>query len=252
MGLCCSSYVSGCRSVQRDFLQAPPAVESQSSILSIKSTDPWALAEAAMLSQARYHHVPILVGPRARLYRVGQGANLDGLLLLATVNPDRPGEIAIEARFGTFGHPATEREYVDSLAGAMRAVMNDTRSGIAADSTQVGRVGITLHATESLSGRWIDLDDAINAARVTKKTIEGAVISIDRWRFATIYELRTLDDKPATLVVIGDVQSDAGPRLAMMRIGHFDDHGADETAFLKRLRTELAKLARSKRWSGSR
>jgi len=51
----------------------------------------------------------------------------------------------------------------------------------------------------ALSGRWIDLESAVSQAGSTPKSPDLAVSSIDRWRYATFFDLRPLGPEEARL-----------------------------------------------------
>ena len=103
----------------------------------------------------------------------------------------------------------------------------------------------------ALSGRWIDLESAVSQAGSTPKSPDLAVSSIDRWRYATFFDLRPLGPEEARLIVIGDRHNAAGPHAAYLRIGLFGNP-AREKAYLRRLRTTLSELGRVPRPAGSR
>jgi hypothetical protein len=209
------------------------------------------MVAATLSSMPDYRFVPVLEGSLAHLYRVGRGANLDGWILIVRPQSTQGTELAVEVRIGSLGNSADSEALVNEVVERLGQVATEGAPS-KASSGAPNRPGSVLHSVGTVSGRWIDLDAAVSAARMSPKTVDAAVLSVDRWRFATIYSLRTLDEQPATLVIVGDVFSDGGPRAAMMRIGHFDGRPADEKAFLKRLSAELTKLSREPRWPGSR
>lgn len=94
-----------------------------------------------------------------------------------------------------------------------------------------------------LRGRLIDLETAVRSAADANGM---AIIAIDRWTLAVIFELRTERGQPAELLVVGDQNGENGGHdvveRAEARIGRFGSP-AREAEFLESLRDELADMA---------
>ena len=271
----CLVYVWGCNTVQRDFYQASPPEPSHFQALTIGlEATASRLVEAADHLDAR----PVEVGRwtyarRYDLVRVDDSGQVLAAVLAIQPDPADPRQIIQEFRFAWSVDEDEIRQTLSDAALASPPVPNvnpnwsdgpesgppiDLDVGSPeTDPTQMNRPeppmpgANQVGATATLSGRWVDLEEAVAAAGSNDKISDLAITTVDRWRHATIFTLRTLDDQPAMLLVSGDRESRAGPQLAEARIGRFGD-SLREVAFLKRVREELNGLSRTERLPGAK
>lgn len=71
-----------------------------------------------------------------------------------------------------------------------------------------------------------------------------AVVGVDRWELAVLFDLRTDRGTPGSLLVVGD--RERGISMAESRIGRFRNPD-DEDAILRALQRQLARLAKQPR-----
>jgi len=237
----CSLCVWGCAETQRDFYQAPPPQPARWALATTGRQDFSSLVVTALSREgydfASLDSVPTLLHGEIR--REGRG---DGQIIAVEYEPESPSRLAVEVRLGLIGNPALEQRLAQAIVDQLATPSGGPEA--AADS------GAGWSAA-ALSGRWIDLESAVTQAGVTEKRRDDlAVVSVDRWRYATFFELRTLNAREARLIVIGDRTSASGPRAVYVRIGLFGNP-AEEKAFLKRLRACLAELGREQRLPGA-
>lgn len=233
--------VWGCAQPQRDFYQAPPPQPAQ-----------WALATAerqdfdpqivTALSREGYGFRPLDSVPNLLHGEILRDDASVGEIIAVEYEPESPSRLAVEVRIGQLGNPKLEQRLAQAAADLL-ASPSEGAVPAAPPSRRWSEV--------ALSGRWIDLESAVARAGASKERVDLAVVSVDRWRYATIFELRTLAAEEAKLIVIGDRESASGPRAAYVQIGLFGDP-AEEKAFLNRLRTRLAELGREERLPGAR
>lgn len=153
-----------------------------------------------------------------------------GEIIVVQYDPQSPDRLAFEVRIGSLGDPREEERLARAAAEHFaRATEPSARAPEA-----------PMRWTRApLRGRWIDLEDAVPRAGVTKKSVDLAVVGVDRWRYATLFDLRSLAAEPARLIVIGDRESAGGPQLAYLRIGLFGNPEL-ERRILARLQEQLS------------
>lgn len=88
-----------------------------------------------------------------------------------------------------------------------------------------------------MSGRWIDVEEAAQeAASLTRM----AIVGVDRWELAVLFEVRTDQGSPGSLLVVGD--RNAQITGAEARVGRFRNP-QQEDALLRALADELQRLS---------
>ncbi len=236
-GLCLSS-VWGCRTVQRDYYQAPPA-EPAAYRLTTSSQD---LLNQTLtcLGREGLDLRPLIVSPSVLQGDLTREEGVAGRILLVRHLPESPSHLAVEVRYGRFGNPHEEARLADLIASTLDKQADVEAGPAPAEWT-----------TLDLDGRWIDLEAAVGQAGATKRNVDYAVSGVDRWRFATFFELKMFDGAEGRLIVIGDRQDAAGPRRALLRVGRFGDP-ALEADLLRRMRAALLELERLPRLPGAR
>lgn len=232
--------VWGCATAQRDYYQAPPAEPAgHKAALATQDLLPPTLTT---LDREGLDFRPIVSIPpvlHGDLLREGEAT---GRILIVRHLPESPAEVAVEVRYGRFGNPSEEARLADLLAASL-SVKTDTQAAPAPPAVDWTAL--------DLSGRWVDLEAAVGRAGKTRSDVDYAVASVDRWRYATIFDLKMLDGAAGRLVVIGDRQDAAGPRRALLRIGRFGD-AERESDLLRRTQAALKELNRLPRLPGAR
>ncbi len=166
----------------------------------------------------------------------------EGEILVVRYDPQSPSRVAVEARIGLLGHQGKESRLAQAVTGALgdEATQGEPGPPIPGPWSEAG-----------ISGRWIDLESAVKGAGVSDDSVDLAVVSVDRWRFATIFALRSLAADEGTLIITGDRESSAGPQRAYLRIGLFGNPEL-EREILDRLQKALEQLGKRQRLPGAR
>ncbi len=169
--------------------------------------------------------------------QVRQGDRAIGEIVTVEYEPESASHVAVEVRVGMLGNPPEETRLANEVAAHL------ARQAPGSAPPAPARPG---WSGAALSGRWFDLEEAVARSGVSKKSVDLAVVSVDRWRFATFWTLRSLGGEEARLIVLGDRQDAAGPRMAYLRLGLFGDPPKERT-ILKRLQDHLSTLGRIER-----
>ncbi len=193
------------------------------------------------LSREGYDFTPLDSAPALLHGEVQREGGSVGRIIAVEYEPESSSTLAVEVRIGLIGNPAMEQRLAQAIADQLAAPSGGAEATPASGAEW---------SNKALSGRWIDLESAVAQAGKTRQSVDLAVVSVDRWRYATFFDLRTLGAEGARLIVIGDRSSAAGPRAAYVRIGLFGDP-EEEKAFLNRLRTALTELRRGQRLPGA-
>ena len=234
-------FVWGCSHARRDYYQAPPPEPAAIRVTSTMSQDLFPIALTALDREGLTLGAVDVVSELLLGEIMGEGQRA-GQLLLVRHNPESPESVAIEVRYGRFGNPREEGRLADALATSFASVTESDESLPIEHSSRT---------TKDLAGRWIDLEPAVAQAGKTKQSVEFAVVGVDRWRYATFFDVRTLAGAEGRLTVIGDRESATGPRAAWVRLGRFGDPQA-EADLLDRVQTALTELRRMQRLPGAR
>lgn len=237
----CSLYVCGCAQPQRDFYQAPPPQPARWVVVTTERQD-FDSQIVTALSREGYGFRPL---DSVTGFLHGEVRREDapvGQIIAVEYEPESPSRLAIEVRMGQLGDPQMEQRLAQAVA--------DQLAGPSEGDPQPAPPTLRWSGA-NVSGRWVDLEAAVAVAPKSTRDVALAVVNVDRWRYATIFEIRSLSAAEGRLIVIGDRQSTSGPRAAYVRFGLFGDP-VEEKAFLNRLRANLAELGREQRLPGAR
>lgn len=232
--------VWGCTTAQRDYYQAPPA-EPAGHAATIATQDLLPQTLTALDREGLDLRLIVSIPPvlHGELFREEETV---GRILIVRHLPESPAEVAVEVRYGLFGNPSEEARLAELLAASL-SVKTDAQAAPAPPAVDWTAL--------NLSGRWVDLEAAVGRAGKTRSDVDYAVAGVDRWRYATIFDLKMLNGATGRLVVIGDRQDAAGPRRALLRIGRFGD-AEKESELLRRTQAALKDLSRLPRLPGAR
>lgn len=239
--LLCSLFVWGCAETQRDFYQAPPPEPAGWSTAKTSAQD----LPSQVITLLSREGFELHVGESAPAFvhgRLLEEGNEAGEILVIKYDPQLPDQTAVEARLGLLGRPERERR----LAEAIAAGLTQAPAGSEPAPPVPGP-----WSTATITGRWIDLEAAVKGAGVSEHSVDLTVVSVDRWRFAARFTLRTLAADEGMLIVTGDRESAAGPQRAYLRIGLFGDPEL-EREVLDRLQEALNRLGKRQRLPGAR
>lgn len=230
--------------MQRDFYQAPPPKSAQARLVTIVAQGVMSTTVTALTRE----DIELEVSDCFPGFVVGNMKRQEeaiGRLLVVGFPSGTTTPAAVEVRVGRFGNPREEARLAEVVAAAL--------SRPTADGTgDAGESQFPVHWTRAtISGRWIDLEGSVAQAGATKGIVGYSILGVDRWRFATLFEIRSLADAEGRLVIVGDRESASGPVFAAVRLGRFGDPPA-EAALLRRLQSALTDLGKVERLPGAR
>lgn len=234
--------------MQRDFYQAPPPESAQARLVTIVaqgvlSTTVTALSREDIELEVSDCFPGFVVGNMKRQEEA------IGRLLVIGFPSGTTIPAAVEVRVGRYGNPREEVRLAEVVAAALS---RPTADGTGDGTGDAGESQLPVHWTRAtISGRWIDLEGSVAQAGATKGIVGYSILGVDRWRFATLFEIRSLADAEGRLVIVGDRESASGPVFAAVRLGRFGDPPA-EAALLRRLQSALTDLGKVERLPGAR